>query len=105
MWQTIKNIFWWNYPRTSWQWDVLCLLIIAFIFFTPKSWFEGRERTPLTGETTKIIISSEVLSPAGDKSAIEKRVRELTGNPNTQVVDWQLRKDTGGKDFYEVEVR
>jgi len=39
----IKNIVWWAYERASWQWDVLCLLILAFIFLTPKEWFE-RER-------------------------------------------------------------
>ena len=37
----MKNIINWNYERASWQWDVLCILIICFIFLTPKSWFEG----------------------------------------------------------------
>ena len=45
----IKNIVWWAYERASWQWDVLCLLILAFIFLTPKEWFEKRER--LTTQT------------------------------------------------------
>jgi len=40
----IKNIVWWAYERASWQWDLLCLLILAFIFLTPKEWFEKRER-------------------------------------------------------------
>jgi hypothetical protein len=40
----IRNIIWWSYERASWQWDVLCLLIIAFIFLTPKAWFEKVEK-------------------------------------------------------------
>ena len=35
----MKNIINWNYERGTWQYDVLCLLIIAFIFLTPKTWF------------------------------------------------------------------
>lgn len=35
----MKNIINWNYERASWQWDVLCVLIMAFIFLTPKAWF------------------------------------------------------------------
>jgi hypothetical protein len=37
----VKNIINWNYERASWQWDVLCILIMCFIFLTPKEWFEG----------------------------------------------------------------
>lgn len=35
----MKNIINWNYERASWQWDVLCILIMCFIFLTPKEWF------------------------------------------------------------------
>jgi hypothetical protein len=34
----------WDYERGTWQYDVFCLLIIAFIFLTPKSWFERAEK-------------------------------------------------------------
>ncbi|MFZ1701181.1 MAG: hypothetical protein WBO10_15025 [Pyrinomonadaceae bacterium] len=35
----MKNIINWNYERASWQWDLLCILIMCFIFLTPKEWF------------------------------------------------------------------
>lgn len=35
----MRNIINWSYERGTWQYDVLCLLIIAFIFLTPKAWF------------------------------------------------------------------
>jgi len=39
----MKNVINWNYERASWQWDVLCLVILAFIFLTPKEWFDNRK--------------------------------------------------------------
>jgi len=39
----MKNVINWNYERASWQWDILCLLIMAFIFLTPKDWFNGKQ--------------------------------------------------------------
>lgn len=35
----MKNIINWSYERASWQWDVLCILIMVFIFASPKAWF------------------------------------------------------------------
>jgi uncharacterized membrane protein YkgB len=37
----MRNIINWSYERGSWQWDVLCILILSFIFLTPKSWFNA----------------------------------------------------------------
>ncbi len=35
----IKQVLLWSYQRGSWQYDLLCILILAFIFFTPSDWF------------------------------------------------------------------
>jgi len=35
----LKSILLWSYERGTWQYDVLCLLILAFIFLTPSHWF------------------------------------------------------------------
>jgi hypothetical protein len=57
----LKNIIQWNYERGTWPYDIFCLLIVAFIFLTPKSWFEKREidatRTP------KAIVKEEAFLP------------------------------------------
>ena len=58
--QTIKNIIGWNYERASWQWDVLCVLIMCFIFLTPKVWFEKREK--LATQTSRLIVKAEDFS-------------------------------------------
>ncbi len=40
----MKEIILWNYERGTWQYDLFCLLIIAFIFLTPKTWFDNGEK-------------------------------------------------------------
>lgn len=34
----------WDYPRASWQYDVMCVLILAFIFFTPRELFRDQPK-------------------------------------------------------------
>jgi len=44
----LKRIFLWSYERGSWQYDVICLVILAFIFLTPRAWFRDRPTLQLT---------------------------------------------------------
>lgn len=97
-----RKIAFWNYSRTSWQWDVLCVLILVFIFLTPKSWFENsefrRERT--------VLILTEVVGNQPDRSAIEQRAREVAGRPEGQVTDFRPVVDGAGKVIgYRVDIR
>lgn len=39
--RTIIDILFWRFQRGSWQYDIMCGLILAFIFFTPVSVFDG----------------------------------------------------------------
>jgi len=40
----MKRWLLWDHERGTWQYDVFCLLIVAFIFLTPKAWFERAEK-------------------------------------------------------------
>jgi hypothetical protein len=97
-----KKIAFWNYSRTSWQWDVLCVLILVFIFLTPKSWFENSEfRRQKT-----VIISAETIGNQADRSSVEQRAREAAGRPESQVLAVRERRDGSGKLVgYEVDIR
>jgi hypothetical protein len=44
----IKRAIFWSYERGSWQYDVICVLILAFIFLTPTRWFHDRPRLQLS---------------------------------------------------------
>ncbi len=39
--RVILRVLFWTYDRGTWQYDVLCGLILIFIFFTPKAVFDG----------------------------------------------------------------
>jgi hypothetical protein len=43
---TLKKTLFWSYDRGSWQYDVMCVLILAFIFFVPNSVFTQRASSP-----------------------------------------------------------
>jgi len=60
----LKSLILWNYERGTWPYDIFCLLIVAFIFLTPKTWFEKRDvgATP----TLPAIVQREAFLPGED---------------------------------------
>jgi hypothetical protein len=42
----LKRFVLWDYPRASWQYDVMVAIILAFLFFTPREWFHDQPRIP-----------------------------------------------------------
>ena len=110
MLDVLRKLFFWNYARNTWQWDVLCVVILIFIFLTPKSWFENSERRGSLAHQSPIastvLIGAELIENAQDKGQIEQVVRTFTGRNDVQVVN--VRKVVGqdGKTRgYEVDIR
>jgi hypothetical protein len=107
---TLKKIFFWNYARNTWQWDLLCVVILIFIFLTPKSWFASGEpaqrmvhQSPVV---TTVILNPEVVVNEGDKVQIAERVKALTGRKDVEVL--AVRKNLGpdGRTkSFEVDIR
>lgn len=44
---TLKKILFWSYDRGSWQYDVLCVAILAFVFFAPNRLFHRHQTSPI----------------------------------------------------------
>ena len=42
-----RSIFW-TYERGSWPYDIICAVILVFIFLTPAAWFHDRPTLGLT---------------------------------------------------------
>lgn len=97
----MKNIILWGYERASWQWDLLCFLIILFIFLTPKAWFDGTEK--LATQTSRLIVKAQDF-PA-EKSERERRVKEMSGNDNAEILGLSEKKNSNGETFYEIDIR
>ena len=45
----IRRTINWSYERGTWQYDLLCLLIISIIFLVPSRYFGDRDRPVPTG--------------------------------------------------------
>ncbi len=97
---SLKKFILWDYLRGTWQYDIFCLLIIAFIFLTPKAWFEKREK--LATQTARVIVKAEDFST--DKNIMTKRVKEFSGNPNAEILNWHEKKKENGEIYYEIEI-
>ena len=52
VWEKIKlgilRTVFWAYERGTWQYDLLVLAILAFIFLSPRGWFNDRPTLELT---------------------------------------------------------
>jgi len=103
---TAKKIAFWTYPRTSWQWDVLCVLILVFIFLTPKSWFANTAFQRSQAAKTTVVMSTDVVGTQLDRGEIERRAKQLAGRPNSAITEVRERRDEAGRLIaYEVDIR
>ncbi|MBC7898654.1 MAG: hypothetical protein H7070_01255 [Saprospiraceae bacterium] len=50
----IRKFVMWNFDRETSQYLIFCLLIVSFIFLTPKAWFNKPER-PAT-QTQRVVV-------------------------------------------------
>ena len=118
--RTIKKLFFWGYARNTWQYDVLCALILAFIFQTPQVWFDAgagmknwANGQPAGVEGHQKPVASKIILPVEGnfpaqmaQNEIENRVRTLTGRTDIEVLNIKTRLDASGKVVaYEVDIR
>ncbi len=106
-----KKVVFWSYSRTTWQYDVLCALILAFIFLTPKSWFDtselkhNSEHQNVSNGAVKLLISPQILGPNPDRQAIERGVQIATGKSGARVKSWRPVQGEGGRTIaFEVDI-
>ena len=83
-----KRFILWDFPRASWQYDVIVALILAFIFLTPRDWFRDQPRIPYAtniGEGA-FFVNTQTLAGIPEN----QRVSRLTENLRAQVGNKKL---------------
>ena len=105
----LRKLFFWNYARNTWQWDALCVVILIFIFLTPKSWFENGERRALSLHqnpvASTVLVGAELVENGDDRAQIEQVIRTITNRPNVQVLNVRPVVGSDGKTrAYEVDI-
>ena len=95
----VRSVFW-VYERGTWQYDLIVLAILAFIFLSPRSWFEDRPALQLTDlRHTQGVVEVghgkdgwsylvdarlvESLAPQGPEDAIREIIRLRVQKPFT----------------------
>ncbi len=99
--ENTKKIVLWDYMRGTWQYDVFCLLIVAFIFLTPKIWFSNGEN--LATQPSRLVVKAADFSP--DQGEMKKLVQEITGEQFAEIVAWKDQTNERGDKIYIIEYR
>jgi len=55
----MKNVMLWSYARGSWQYDVLCLIIILTVFLVPSRYFGDRDRPVVSQANSGRVFASK----------------------------------------------
>ena len=86
------------------------MVILIFIFLTPKSWLGYSERpqpsTHQSSTAVTLVFVPEVIANEVDKGQMEQRIRERTGRPDAEVVAVRKVVDQEGRTLrFEVDIR
>jgi hypothetical protein len=80
-----KRFILWDFPRASWQYDVIVALILAFIFLTPRDWFRDQPRIPYVRSIAAVKDAYFVVPETLDAIPENQRVDRLTELLRTQM--------------------
>lgn len=79
----LKRFLFWDYPRATWQYDVMVALILAFIFLTPRSVFIDQPkasslvRLPAEHGSSVFWVEPELLTSVAETEYVARVEREL----------------------------
>jgi hypothetical protein len=85
---TLRRFILWDFPRASWQYDVIVALILAFIFLTPRDLFRDQPKPsnivllPSEHGTSVYWVEPELLNsvPEADRNrALERMLKARYG--------------------------
>lgn len=76
----LRRLILWDYQRGVWQYDVICAIILLFIFLSPSRWFSDQPLIPSAAQITSAQPGeSEFWLDTGLVTSIpeEKRLEEI----------------------------
>ncbi len=103
-----KRLIFWDFPRGSWQYDLVVALILLFIFVTPRAAFHDLPRASsvvlLSSEHgyDRVFIEADLLTDLDDLSRIQRSqdlIRQRTGK------QWKVARVEPIRDDTEREIK
>ena len=94
---TLKKILFWSYERGSWQYDVMCVLILAFIFLSPNHLFESKVAA------APVVVSADEIGIV-DSNDLEKAIKDYLHKKghSVSIARIETAEDSSGKATYVV---
>jgi hypothetical protein len=83
-----KRFIFWDFPRASWQYDVMVALILLFVFATPRDWFHDQPKASSivlmssARGVNRVFIATDLLAatPEAQRPArVAQLIRQRTG--------------------------
>lgn len=98
---TLKKTLFWSYDRGSWQYDVMCVVILAFIFFVPNSVFT--QRASFTSGPALVIRKVELgqIEPNNLERELSLRLEQKYGHA-AKIARIETAEDISGEVSYVV---
>ena len=103
----LKRLIFWEFPRGSWQYDIIVGLIVAFLFLTPRSWFRDQPRIPnvsvISIPNGEFMVdpdywnAAEGSGAAGSRVKLTQEIRARAGNPHLNVLRVEKFVDSDGE--------
>jgi len=100
----LKRFIFWDYPRGSWQYDVIVGVILAFIFLTPRGWFRDQPRIPRVSVISiahgEFMVDPEFWAGIPENQRMVKltqEVRSRAGNAHLTVTNLEPFTDSDGE--------
>ena len=100
----LKHFIFWEYPRGSWQYDVIVGVILAFIFLTPGGWFRDQPRIPHVSAISiahgEFMVDPEFWTGTPEAQRMAKLTQEVrirAGNPHLTVTAVEPFLDSDGE--------
>jgi len=84
----VSRLIFWEFPRGSWQYDLVVAAILLFIFATPREWFGDQPRAAnivlisSSRESEQLFLEASLLSGVPEASRNERAaelIRQRTG--------------------------
>ena len=93
----IKRVLLWDYARATWQYDVMVLSIVAFVFFTPRNFFRDQPRVPYSSQVAVLPASDGRNMFWINPELMNSLPANLTESQRLQQISETLTRRTGKK--------
>ncbi len=98
-----KRLVFWDFPRASWQYDLVVALILVFIFLTPREVFHDQPKASsvvfLSAERglDRVFIEADLLSELSENDRVKRSqdlIQQRTGKVRRVVRVEPIRDET-----------